>query len=108
MYDMLGKLAGLVSQQEESFTSILPSTNVDISTDDIVRIAEEQNIAQPVAYQMDILTQIQTRYPTMNMTQKYVANTFSRSVMNMLLRVYEQPELIQQLEAQTPIFSVIL
>jgi hypothetical protein len=29
-------------------------------------------------------------------------------VMNMLLRVYEQPELIQQLEAQTPIFSVIL
>lgn len=108
MYDMLGELAGLVSQQEESFTTILPSTNVDISTDDIVRIAEAQNIAKPVAYQMDILSEIQTRYPTMNRTQKYVANTFSRAVMNMLLRVYEHPDVIAQLQAQTPVFSVIL
>lgn len=108
MYDMLGKLAGLVSQQEEDFTAILPSTNVDISTDDIVRIAEAQNIATPESYPSDVLTQIQNRYPSMNATQKYIAYTSSRALMNILLRVYEQPSIIAQLETQTPIFSVIL
>jgi|GEM_PF-892592 len=44
MYDTLAHLAHLESQKTEDFISILPSTNVDISTDDIVRIAQEQNI----------------------------------------------------------------
>lgn len=44
MYDMLSRLARLESQQQEDFIGIIPSTNVDISTDDIVRIAREQNI----------------------------------------------------------------
>jgi hypothetical protein len=44
MYDTLSRLASLESQNPEQFIGILPSTNVDISTDDIVRIAEEQNI----------------------------------------------------------------
>jgi hypothetical protein len=44
MYDILSHLSRLESQKQEDFIGILPSTNVDISTDDIVRIADEKNI----------------------------------------------------------------
>jgi hypothetical protein len=108
MYDALGKFSGLVPQKPEDFVSILPSTNVDISTDDIVRIAEQQNIQSPPEPPADIVKKIETYYPTMNATQKYIVYVFSRAAMNMILRIYEQPDLIQKLEAQIPVFSVIL
>jgi hypothetical protein len=40
--------------------------------------------------------------------QKYIAQAFSRAAMNIILRVYERPDLISQLEGQIPVFSVIL
>ncbi|MEI6710980.1 MAG: hypothetical protein WCK88_01720 [bacterium] len=108
MYDTLGTLAGLESQRQEDFLTILPSTNVDISTDDIVRIAKEQNISKPAQDSVDLVQKIAAYYPTMNSTQKYIAYVASRAVMNVILRVYERPDIIQKLEAQVPIFSVIL
>lgn len=108
MYDTIGKVAGLVSQTPEAFTAILPSTNVDISTDDIVRIAESTNISVPTTSQTDLFHQLELYYPRMNSSQKYIAQAFSRAAMNILLRVYERPDLIAQLEMQIPVFSVIL
>lgn len=108
MYDTIGKIAWLVSQTEESFIGILPSTNVDISTDDIVHIAERENIPVPTQVQTDFFRQLELYYPRMNRGQKYVAQVFSRAAMNMLLRVYERPDLIAQLEGQIPVYSVIL
>ncbi len=108
MYDTLGKLAGLEAQKQEDFISILPSTNVDISTDDIVRIAEEQNIQNPTEAPSDLLQKIEMKYATMNSTQKYIAYVGARAAMNMLLRIYERPDIIEKLQAQIPVFSVIL
>lgn len=98
----------MVPQTEEAFTDILPSTNVDISTDDIITIAERENISVPTQTQTDLFNKLDIYYPRMNSAQKYVAQVFSRAVMNMLLRVYERPNLIAQLEGQIPVFSVIL
>ena len=108
MYDALGRLAGLASQKPEDFIAILPSTNVDISTDDIVRIAQEQNIQNPSETPTDLIQKIEQYYPTMNPAQKYIAYVFSRAAMNMILRVYERPDIIQRLQEQIPVFSVIL
>ncbi len=108
MYDSLGRMAGLESQNPEDFIPILPSTNVDISTDDIVRIAQEQNIQTPNEISEDLIQEIEARYSMMNTTQKYIAYVVSRAAMNMILRVYENPEITKTLEAQVPVFSVIL
>jgi len=110
MYDTIGNIAWLVSQTEESFTDILPSTNVDISTDDIVTIAERENIPVPTQTltQTDLLNKLAIYYPHMNWVQKYVAQVFSRAAMNMILRVYERPDLVTQLEGEIPVYSVIL
>ena len=108
MYDTIGKIAWLVPQTEEAFTNILPSTNVDISTDDIIRIAESQKIPVPTTTQNDLLNKLEMYYPEMNGPQRYIAQVFSRAAMNVLLRVYERPDIITQLETQIPVFSVIL
>lgn len=108
MYDTLGRLAGLESQNLEEFLGILPSTNVDISTDDIVRIAEEQNIWTPTEIPPDVIEKIEAYYPRMNETQKYVVYVFSRAMMNIILRVYERPDIVEKLEMQVPVFAVIL
>ncbi len=108
MYDTLGKMAWLVPQTEEAFTDILPSTNVDISTDDIVNIAKRENISVPTQTQTDLFNKLETYYPHMNPTQKYVSQVLSRAAMNILLRVYERPDMVAQIESQIPVFSVIL
>ncbi len=108
MYDALGMMAGLVAQKPEEFASLLPSMNVDISTDDIVRIAQDQNIGTPDRLSEDLLKKIERAYPQMNPSQKYVCYVLSRAVMNMILRVYERPEIITQLQSQVPVFSIIL
>lgn len=108
MYDMIAQFASLESQNPSDFTSILPSTNVDISTDDIVRIAEEQNIQTPSDVSQDLIQKLEARYPTMNPAQRYIVHVVSRALMNMMLRIYESPDVIANLEAQIPVFSVIL
>lgn len=108
MYDTVGRLAGLVSQKPEDFLTILPSTNVDISTDDIVRIAQEQNISTPATAPIDIVQKIEAYYPIMNPTQKYITYVVSRAAMNIILRVYERSDIVEKLEIQVPVFSVIL
>lgn len=108
MYDTLSRLAGLEPQNPEEFTGILPSTNVDISTDDIVRIAGEQNIWNPTEIPTDVIKKIETYYPRMNKAQKYISYVFSRAVMNIILRVYERPDIVEKLEIQVPVFAVIL
>ena len=40
MYDILANMAGLVVQETERFQGILPETNVDLSTDDIITLAQ--------------------------------------------------------------------
>ncbi len=73
-----------------------------------MRIADEQNIAMPHQMSDEFLKKIETYYPHMNATQKYIFYVLSRSAMNMILRVYERPDIITQLESQVPVFSVIL
>lgn len=40
MYTMFAQMGGLVIQDPSIFVGIIPSTNVDLSTDEIVAIAE--------------------------------------------------------------------
>lgn len=44
----------------------------------------------------------------MNKAQKYISYVFSRAVMNIILRVYERPDIVEKLEIQVPVFAVIL
>lgn len=47
MYDTLAELAGLTFQGDESYTGILPSTNVDLTTDDIIELTKKNKTALP-------------------------------------------------------------
>lgn len=91
---MVAQFSGLKAQDVQDFVSILPSLNVDISTDDIVRIAEELQIQNPSEVSSDIIKKLEDTYPTMNTTQKYVLSVISRAMMNMMLRIYEHPDVI--------------
>ncbi len=55
-----------------------------------------------------MMAQIEAYYPRMNATQKYITYVASRALMNIILRVYERPDIVEKLEIQIPVFSVIL
>lgn len=108
MYDAIGTMAALMPQKPEEFITILPSMNVDVSTDDIVRIAEEKKLQTPTSQSDELIQRMQISYPTMNPTQKYVTSVASRAILNLILRIYERPEIAASLESQVPVFAVIL
>jgi hypothetical protein len=54
------------------------------------------------------MAQIEAYYPRMNETQKYITHVVSRSLMNIMLRVYERPDIVEKLQVQMPVFAVIL
>ncbi len=108
MYDTLADIAELSYQGDEIFIDILPSVNVDLSTDEIVAIAEKNNIAAPTGEQALIIDGVKKYYPTMSPFQKNIAQVLSRGMMNMLLRTYTSNNFVSNMQSELPVFSVLL
>ena len=94
MYQIFAEMGGLITQNADVFLGILPSTNVDLSTDEIIVLAGEQDIA--VAENM----------PDENIID--VIRVMSRGMMNILLRTYTNPALTEELQRSVPVFDIIL
>ena len=108
MYDALAEVADLVFQWDETYTDILPSTNVDLSTDEIVALANKSSLEIPTQKQINIAKVLREKSPSFSPLQKYVALTLSRWAMNMLLRKYTDPSITKELTTIIPVFEVIL
>lgn len=108
MYDTLADIAGLSFQGDEIFLNILPSVNVDLSTDEIVAIAEKNNIIAPAGEQAIIIDSVKKYYPTMSPFQKNIAQVLSRGMMNVLLRTYTSKNFISNIQSELPVFSILL
>lgn len=108
MYDTLADIAELSYQGDEIFIDILPSVNVDLSTDEIVAIAEKNNIAAPTGEQALIIDSVKKYYPTMSPFQKNIAQVLSRGMMNVLLRTYTSNNFVSNMQSELPVFSVLL
>lgn len=108
MYDTLADIAGLSFQGDEIFLNILPSVNVDLSTDEIVAIAEKNNIIAPAGEQAMIIDSVKKYYPTMSPFQKNIAQVLSRGMMNVLLRTYTSKNFISDIQSELPVFSILL
>ncbi len=108
MYDTLADIAGLSFQGDEIFLNILPSVNVDLSTDEIVAIAEKNNIIAPAGEQAIIIDSVKKYYPTMSPFQKNIAQVLSRGMMNVLLRTYTSKNFISDIQSELPVFSILL
>lgn len=109
MYEVFAQMGNLATQDGNLFLGILPSTNVDISTDEIITLAGAQKIQEPMNIpEQNIMEMFQGRYPTMNDFQKNLIRVMLRGVMNILLRTYTNPTLTQELEKSIPVFDIIL
>lgn len=108
MYDTIAKIANLTFQGDEIYENILPSTNVDMSTDDIVKFAQQESISTPAQKEVDAIKFINERYPTLTPFQKNIAQIMARGGMNMLLRKYTDPQITESLKKMIPVFGVIL
>ena len=108
MYDTLADISELSFQGDQVFIGILPSVNVDLSTDEIVAIAEKNNIAAPSEQQTIIIEKINQYYPTLPPFQKSIARELSRGMLNILLRSYTNPNFISDIQGNLPVFNVLL
>lgn len=109
MYTFFAEIGNLSTQNADVFLGILPSTNVDLSTDEIIALAEEQEIQSPENTQgKNILEMFEERYPAMNPFQKNIIRVLSRGMMNVLLRTYTNPAFVQELQEAVPVFAIIL
>jgi len=95
-------------QDATRYLGIIPSTNIDISTDEIIALAEDENIKAPLEQETNILSYLEEKYPDFTPFQKHIALIVSRGLLNILLRTYTNPELEQALKKELPIFEVIL
>lgn len=109
MYEVFAQMGSMTIQDGTMFLGILPSTNVDLSTDEIITLAGAQNIQAPEGLpEQNLVEIIKERYPTMNDFQKNIIRVMMRGVMNILLRTYTNPALTQELEKSIPVFDIIL
>jgi hypothetical protein len=108
MYSLFAEMSWLAIQDPERYKGIIPSTNVDISTDEIIALAREANIENPAPLENDILLKITEKYPELNDFQKRTLQIISRGFLNILLRTYTNPALEENLKTQLPIFDIIL
>jgi hypothetical protein len=109
MYRIFAEMGGLITQNGDVFLGILPSTNVDLSTDEIITLAGEQNIvASGGVANENIIDVFEKSFPSMNAFQKNIIRIMSRGMMNILLRTYTNPALTQELQSSIPVFDIIL
>jgi hypothetical protein len=108
MYDTIANIAGLTYQGDEIYSDILPSTNVDLSTDEIVNLANEKSILKPENEQINIIKIIKEKYPLTSPEQQYIARVIAKGAINMLLRKYRDPRVATNLKESVPVFTIIL
>lgn len=110
MYLLFANITGLVLQDVETFLHILPSTNVDTSTDEIMILAKQNNITPNTTgeEQKKLIAFIEKSYPTLQKNQKTLMKIFGRGMLNALLRNYTKPSLATSLKSNFPIFTIIL
>lgn len=108
MYSVFAQMSGLVIQDAQRYIGIIPGRNVDLSTDEIVALAQAENIPSPLPVESTLLTTIEKKYPTLTPFQKTLAQIMSRGVLNVLLKTYTNPALEQSLKQQVPVFDIIL
>lgn len=96
-------------QDVEMFTKILPSTNIDLTTDEIVQLAREAQITPPKKIsQMEYLEKFDLEYDTLNVFQKKVLMSCIHAMLNVLLMNYTHPNLEKELQEVMPLFEIIL
>lgn len=108
MYSVFAQMAWLSLQETQRYIWIVPSTNVDLSTDEIVALAKEANITPPLSSEKNILAIIEKNYPQFTTFQKTIAQILTRGSLNILLKIYTKPSLKKDLKAQVPVFDIIL
>jgi hypothetical protein len=109
MYQLFADIGWLSTQKPETFLGILPSTNIDLSTDEIIALAGEENIAAPENVTPNSLLEVfEKQYPTFNPLQKKIVRVMSRGMLNILLKTYQNPALTEELKKNIPVFSIIL
>lgn len=108
MYSVFAQIAGLIIQDADRYIGIIPSRNVDLSTDEIVALAEASNIQSPPPMESTLLETLERKYPTLTPFQKTLAQIMSRGILNVLLKTYTNPTLEQNLKQQLPVFDILL
>ncbi len=108
MYDTFAEVSGLSFQSDEIYRDILPSSNVDLSTDDIVMLAGQASMSAPLEKQIDIVNWLKKNYPNFSPFQKEVMRVIARGMMNLMLREYTNPDITLKLKKVIPVFDIIL
>ncbi|MCB9806887.1 hypothetical protein H6768_03255 [Candidatus Peribacteria bacterium] len=108
MYTLFADMSGLITQDAKRYIGILPSTNVDLTTDEIIELAGESDIDIPSSSVPSIFDTLESRYPEFTPFQKQISQIVARGILNMLLRVYTEPLLEKKLKKEMPIFEIIL
>jgi hypothetical protein len=109
MYQIFAEMGWLVMQNVDTFIGILPSTNIDLSTDDIVALAGENTVSNPPqSSAQNLINTLEEKYPSLTVVQKNIIRVFSRGMLNILLRSYTDPVLEEKLKTTLPIFEILL
>lgn len=108
MYALFAQMGWLSVQNPDEFVGIIPSTNVDLTTDQIVALSEGENIPPAQKNISEVLSFMETRYVGFNNTEKYIARTISRWALNVLLRTYADPSFANEVKQTIPVFDIIL
>ena len=108
MYDIFAKMGWLVKQNPEDFLGIIPSTNIDLSTDDIVALAGPEVSPPTKRPEESILGIVEKHYPTFTEFQKKITRVMARGLLNILLRIYTDTKVETKLKESLPIFEVLL
>lgn len=81
---------------------------MDLSTDEIVALAREANIQNPVALDNPLIGKIGEKYTNLNSFQKNIIQIVSRGFLNILLRTYSNPSFEKNIQEQVPVYDIIL
>jgi len=66
MYNLFAQMSGLIVQEADRYLGVIPSTNVDISTDEIIALAKEINISETgLPQEKNIIERLEKIYPTL-------------------------------------------
>ncbi len=107
MYDTVAKMADVSLQDTDDFLGIIPSINVDLTSDEIIELAEKNTI--PAAtIDTTTLEKIEKMLPNFNDNQRKIVRILGRSMITLLVRSYTDPALQKTLYAQMPIMQIII
>lgn len=109
MYVLMAQLGWFVQQDVQMFSWLLPSTNVDLDTDEMMLLAQWSGIQPPKNLQfMEELKKYEWDYDSFTSLQKRILQEAAHALMNLLLMNYADPELERELIQAMPLMEIIL